>query len=101
VADAPVGLRCLEAPQCRRRSACGSPAAVDDFADESDERDDDTDAKSAAFYLLPFEVLVRVFNFVDIDNNWHLMAYRMKLSTAELVDIKYNWWNTYGLESIG
>lgn len=40
-------------------------------------------------------------NFVDIDNNWHFMAYRMKLSTAELVDLLYSWWNTYGLESIG
>ena len=29
------------------------------------------------------------------------MAYRMKLSTAELVDVMYNWWATYGLESIG
>lgn len=40
-------------------------------------------------------------NYVDIDNNWHLMSYRMKLSTAELVDLMYNWWQTHGLESIG
>jgi hypothetical protein len=40
-------------------------------------------------------------NYLDIDNNWHLMSYRMKLSTAELVDLMYNWWNTHGLETIG
>ena len=40
-------------------------------------------------------------NYVDIDNNWHFMSYRMKLSTAELVDLMYNWWNTHGLEVIG
>jgi hypothetical protein len=40
-------------------------------------------------------------NYVDIDNNWHFMSYRMKLSTAELVDLMYNWWNTHGLEAIG
>ena len=29
------------------------------------------------------------------------MAYRMRLSTAELVVVIHNWWNTHGLESIG
>jgi hypothetical protein len=40
-------------------------------------------------------------NFVDIDNNWHLMSYRMKLSTAELVDLMFNWHARYGIEIIG
>jgi hypothetical protein len=40
-------------------------------------------------------------NYVDIDNNWHLISCRKKLSTAELVDLMYNWYQTHGLESIG
>lgn len=40
-------------------------------------------------------------NYVDIDNNWHLMSYGMKLSTAELVDLMYSWWHTHGLEAVG
>lgn len=40
-------------------------------------------------------------NYVDIDNNWHFMPCRMKLSTAELVDLMYNWYATHGLETIG
>lgn len=40
-------------------------------------------------------------NYVDIDNNWHFISCRKKLSTAELVDLMYNWYATHGLESIG
>jgi hypothetical protein len=40
-------------------------------------------------------------NYVDIDNNWHFMSCRMKLSTARSVDLMYNWYATHGLEVIG
>jgi hypothetical protein len=40
-------------------------------------------------------------NFVDADNNWHLMSFRMKLSTKELVDLFFNWTERYRLEALG
>jgi hypothetical protein len=40
-------------------------------------------------------------NFVDIDNNWRLMSYRMKLSTAELADLMFNGHARHGIEIIG
>jgi hypothetical protein len=40
-------------------------------------------------------------NFVTAENNWHLMSYRMKLSSAELTDLMFNWHTRYGIESIG
>lgn len=40
-------------------------------------------------------------NFVDELNNWHLMSYRLKLSTAELVDLMFSWSQRYNIETIG
>jgi hypothetical protein len=40
-------------------------------------------------------------NFVDAENIWHLMSWRLKLSTAELVDLMFTYHERYGLEAIG
>jgi hypothetical protein len=40
-------------------------------------------------------------NFVDQDNNWNLMSFKMKLSTKELVDLFFNWTERYRLEVLG
>jgi hypothetical protein len=40
-------------------------------------------------------------NFVDQDNNWNLMSFKMKLSTKELVDLFFNWTERYKLEVLG
>lgn len=40
-------------------------------------------------------------NFVDANNTWYLMCWRMKLSTAELVDLMFTYHERYGLEAIG
>src|SRR5262249_11554472 len=40
-------------------------------------------------------------NFVDQDNNWNLMSSRLKLSTAELVDLMFSWSLRYAIEAIG
>lgn len=40
-------------------------------------------------------------NFVDMDNNWHLIAYQVKLSTRELVSLMFNFYEKYTLEKIG
>lgn len=40
-------------------------------------------------------------NFVDEDNNWNVMSYRMKLSATQLIDLIFNWWQKYNLHKIG
>jgi hypothetical protein len=40
-------------------------------------------------------------NFVDAENKWNLMSCRLKLSTAELVDLMFSWSARYGIEIIG
>jgi len=40
-------------------------------------------------------------NFVDADNNWHLRSERRKMSSKELVDLMFNWYEVYQLVTIG
>lgn len=40
-------------------------------------------------------------NFVDRENNWHLRCLRMKMSSKELVDLLFNWYERYQLMTIG
>ena len=59
------------------------------------------DTKSTEATFDGIDYIGLTLNCVDIDNKWHLMSYRMKLSTAELVDLMYNWYATHGLEAVG
>jgi hypothetical protein len=59
----------------------------------------DTKGTDAKFDGMDYIALT--LNFVDVDNNRHLISYRMKLSTRELVDLFFNWTEKYQVEALG
>ena len=40
-------------------------------------------------------------NFIDDDNNWNLISYRVKLSATDLIDLMFTNWQRYNLQKIG
>lgn len=40
-------------------------------------------------------------NFIDQDNNWNLISYRVKLSATDLIDLMFTNWQRYNLQKIG
>lgn len=40
-------------------------------------------------------------NFVSEDNQWHLLAWRMKLGSTALIDLMFSFWEKYNLHKIG
>lgn len=59
------------------------------------------DTKSTADRYEGTDYIGLTLNFVDRNNNWHLRSERKKLSVKELVDLLFNWYQTYQLRSIG
>jgi hypothetical protein len=49
------------------------------------------DSKGTDAKLAGTDYIGLTLNFVDAENNWNLMSYRLRLSTAELVDLMFSW----------